>query len=98
MEEVLSEIKKENDLYLLLSRNDENDFDSLVSKKDEFRKKLFKTFEYCIYSEKLERSEINFFKNASKLINDKEFDKLLKKYEYLISLISSIINFRKINE
>ena len=32
MEEVLSEIKKENDLYLLLSRNDENDFDSLVSK------------------------------------------------------------------
>ena len=46
----------------------------------------------------MEILEINFFRNASKLINDKEFDKLLKKYEYLISLISSIINFRKNNE
>ena len=98
MEEAFPELKKEIDLYLLLSRNDENDFDSLVSKKDEFREKLFKKFEYCIYSERLEILEINFFRNASKLINDKEFDKLLKKYEYLISLISSIINFRKINE
>ena len=72
--------------------------DSLVSIKDEVRKKLFETFEYCRYSERLEILEINFFRNASKLINDQEFDKLLKKYKYLISLISSINNFRKINE
>ena len=58
MEEAFPELKKEIDLYLLLSRNDENDFDSLVSKKDEFREKLFKTFEYCIYSERLEILEI----------------------------------------
>ena len=88
-------MEKETDLYLLLSRND---FGSLVSKKGELREKLFKTFEYCRYSEILESLEINFFINASKLINDKEFDKNLKKYEYLISLISSINNFRKINE
>ena len=88
-------------LYLLLSRNDENDendFYSLVSKKSEFREKLFKTFEYCNYSKQLEIEEIIFFKNVSKLINDKEFDKLLKKYDYLISLMSSIKDFRKINE
>ena len=95
MEEALSELKKEIDFYLLLSRKDEKDIHSLVSKKDEFREKLFKTFEYCIYSERLEILEIIFFRNASKLINDKEFDKLLKKYEYLISLISSIINLKK---
>ena len=68
----------------------EINFDSLVIKKDEFREKLFKTFEYCRWSKELEIEEINFFKNASKLIYDKEFDKLLKKYLYLISLLSSI--------
>ena len=78
MEEAFSEIKKEIN------------FDSLVIKKDEFREKLFKTFEYCRWSKELEVEEINFFKNASKLIYDKEFDKLLKKYLYLISLLSSI--------
>ena len=78
MEESLANIVKVND--------------SLVSIKDEVRKELFKTFKYCRYSERLEILEINFFRNASKLINDQEFDKLLKKYEYLISLISSIIN------
>ena len=67
----------------------DNDIYSLVSKKDKFREKLFKTFEYCRYSKNLETLEINFFRNASKLINDPEFDKLLKKYE---DLISSIIN------
>ena len=66
MEEAFSEFKKEIN------------FDLLVIKKDEFREKLFKTFEYCILSKEIEIEEINFFKNASKLINDKEFDKLLK--------------------
>ena len=63
MEESLANIVKVND--------------SLVSIKDEVRKKLFETFNYCRYSEKLEREEISFFRNASKLINDEEFDKLL---------------------
>ena len=78
MEEAFSEFKKKIN------------FDSLVIKKDEFREKLFKTFEYCRWSKEIEIEEINFFKNASKLIYDKEFDKLLKKYLYLISLLSSI--------
>ena len=78
MEEAFSEFKKEIN------------FDSLVIKKDEFREKRFKTFEYCRWSKEIEIEEINFFKNASKLIYDKEFDKLLKKYLYLISLLSSI--------
>ena len=74
------------------------EFDSLVSIKDEARKKLFETFEYCKYSRQLEIEEIIFFRNVSKLIDDKEFDKLLKKYEYLISLMSSTKDFRKINK
>ena len=78
MEEAFSEFEKEIN------------FDLLVIKKDEFREKLFKTFEYCRCSKELEIEEINFFKNASKLIYDKEFDKLLKKYLYLISVLSSI--------
>ena len=74
---------------------------NIVSIKDEVRKKLFekfecciysKTFEYSIYSERLKIEEINFFRNLSRLVNDEEFDKLIKKYEYLNFLISSIIN------
>ena len=91
-------MEKEIDLYLLLSRNDDNDIYSLVGKKDEYREKLFKTFEYCKYSKDLELLEINFFRNASNFIKDKEFDKLFKKYENLILLKSSIINFRKNNK
>ena len=68
---------------------------SLVTKKDEFRKKLFETFEYCKYSKQLEFLEIIFFKNASKLIEDQEFNKLIRKYEDAIDIISSINNFRK---
>ena len=71
---------------------------SLVTKKDEFRKKLFETFEYCKYSKQLEFLEIIFFKNASKLIEDQEFNKLIKKYEDVIDLISLIKRFKKINE
>ena len=70
----------------------------LVNKKDEFRKKLFETFNYCKFSNKLEFLEIIFFNNASKIIEDPEFNKLIKKYEDVIYLISSINNFRKINE
>ena len=68
---------------------------SLVTKKDEFRKKLFETFEYCKYSKQLEFLEIIFFKNASKLIEDQEFNKLIKKYEDVIDLISLIKRFKK---
>ena len=71
---------------------------SLVTKKDEFRKKLFETFEYCKYSKQLEFLEINFFENASRLTDDQEFNKLIKKYQDVIYLISLINNFRKINE
>ena len=71
---------------------------SLVTKKDEFRKKLFETFEYCKYSKQLEFLEIIFLKNASKLIEDQEFNKLIKKYEDVIDLISLIKRFKKINE
>ena len=67
----------------------------LVNKKDEFRKKLFETFNYCKFSSKLEFLEIIFFNNASKIIEDPEFNKLIRKYEDVIYLISSINNFRK---
>ena len=67
----------------------------LVNKKDEIRKKLFETFNYCKFSNQLEFLEIIFFNNASKLIQDPEFNKLIRKYEDVIDLISSINNFRK---
>ena len=72
--------------------------DLLVSKKDEIRKKLFETFDYCKISKQLKILEIIFFKNASKLIDDPEFDKLIKKYEDVIELIFLNINFYKNNE
>ena len=71
---------------------------SLVIKKDEFRKKLFETFNYCRFSNQLEFLEIIFFKNASKLIEDQEFNKLIKKYEDVIDLINLANHFKKINE
>ena len=70
----------------------------LVTKKDEFRKKLFETFEYCKYSKQLEFLEINFFQNASRLIDDQEFNKLIKKYLDEIDLINLANHFKKINE
>ena len=70
----------------------------LVNKKDEFRKKLFETFEYCKYSKQLEFLEINFFQNASRLIDDQEFNKLIKKYLDVIDLINLANHFKKINE
>ena len=72
--------------------------DLLVSKKDEIRKKRFETFDYCKISKQLKILEIIFFKNASKLIDDPEFDKLIKKYEDVIELIFLNINFYKNNE
>ena len=72
--------------------------DLLVSKKDEIRKKLFETFDYCKISKQLKFLEIIFFKNASKLIDDPEFDKLIKKYEDVNELIFLNINFYKNNE
>ena len=72
--------------------------DLLVSKKDEIRKKLFETFDYCKISKQLKFLEIIFFKNASKLIDDPEFDKLIKKYEDVNELLFLNINFYKNNE
>ena len=72
--------------------------ESLISKKDELRKKLFEKYNYCICSRDLEREESNFFERASRIINDKEFDELLKKYEKLSYLIFSIDNFIKNEE
>ena len=77
---------------------EEEYINSLVIKKDEFRKKRFETFNYCRFSKQLEFLEIIFFKNASELIDDQEFNNLIKKYEDLIDLISLIIRFRKIDE
>ena len=71
---------------------------SLVTKKDEFRKKLFETFEYCKWSKQLEFLELNFFDNASRLIDDQEFNKLIKKYLDVIDLINLANHFKKINE
>ena len=71
---------------------------SLVTKKDEFRKKLFETFEYCKWSKQLEFLALIFFKNASRLIDDPEFNKLIKKYEDVIDLIILNRNFCKNNE
>ena len=68
---------------------------SLICKKDELRKKLFEKYNYCICSRDLEREESNFFERASRIINDKEFDELFKKYEKLIYLIYSIDIFIK---
>ena len=67
---------------------------SLVNKKDELRKKLFETIEYCRLKEKLEVLEIIFFNNASRIIEDEEFNKLIKKFEKVIDLISSINNLK----
>ena len=70
----------------------------LVNKKDEFRKKLFETFNYCKFSKQLEFLEIIFFQNASRLIDDQEFNKLIKKYLDVIDLINLANHFKKINE
>ena len=67
---------------------------SLVDIKDEIRKKLFETFDYCKYSEKLEREEINFFRSVSGLIDDKEFDKLLNIYINLLHIRNLFIEIK----
>ena len=81
--------------------------DNIVSIKDEVRKKLFEKFEcsinsesfkFPIFSERLKLEEVSFLGGISMLANNEEFNKLIKKYEYLNFLISSINNFRKINE
>ena len=81
--------------------------DYIVSIKDEVRKELFEKFEcsinsesfkFPIFSERLKLEEVRFLGGISMLANNEEFNKLIKKYEYLNFLISSINNFRKINE
>ena len=54
--------------YIYKKKMEEEYIHSLVIKKDEFRKKLFETFNYCRFSNQLESLQIIFFKNASKLI------------------------------
>ena len=69
---------------------------SLICKKDEIRKKLFEKFNYCKCAEKLEKEESNFFRRASLIFNDEEFEKLRKEHERLCYLTCSIRCF--INE
>ena len=61
---------------------------SLIDIKNEIRKKLYKKFDNCRYSKKLEQEEIKFFKSVLAAIDDKEFDELFKKYDFLIFLLS----------
>ena len=68
---------------------------SLISKKNELRKKIYETIVNCIFFPVLEIEESTFFKRASRIFNDKEFDELFKKYEKLSYLICSIDEFKK---
>ena len=68
---------------------------SLICKKDELRKKLFEKYNYFKCSEKLKREESDFFYNVSIVMEDKEFEKLRRKYEKLRYLISSIDELKK---
>ena len=68
---------------------------SLICKKDELRKKLFEKYNYFKSSEDLRMEESRFFKNVSVLINDKEFEKLRRKYEKLRYLTCSIDELKK---
>ena len=91
MEESLDNLfKKEVSLDKLFKINK-----SLICKKDELRKNLFEKFNYCEFSEALLREEYNFFDKVSSIINDNEFDKLLKKYEKLSHIIYSIDELKK---
>ena len=75
--------------------------DNIASIKDEVQKELFEKFEFSINSKTFKFPifyEVGFFGGVSRLVNDEEFNKLIKKYEYSNFLISSINNFRKINE
>ena len=85
----------EEDFYSLVTRNNDNDIYSLAEKKDDLRKKLFEKFDYCKYSKDLENKEIKFFIESSKLMDDKEFDKVLNKYLKLLTLKNFIIDLRK---
>ena len=68
---------------------------SLISKKNELRKKIYEAIVNCIFSPDLEIEESTFFKRASIIFNDKEFDEILKKYEKLSHLICSINLFNQ---
>ena len=68
---------------------------SLICKKDELRKKRFEKYNYFKSSEYLRREESQFFKNVSVLNDDKEFEKLRKKYEKLRYLTCSIDELKK---
>ena len=72
------------------------DNSQLIDIKDEIRKKLFKTFDYCKFSKKLEREEINFFKKIQGLIDDIEFDKLVDIYIYLIDVKDKFNDFKRL--
>ena len=69
--------------------------ESLICKKDQLRKKLLEKYNYYKISEELKMRESDFFRNISQLINDKEFEKLRRKYEKLRYLISSIDELKK---
>ena len=59
--------------------------ETLISKKDEIRKKLF---EKCINSfEDISMEDSSFFYNISRKMKDKEYENLRIKYEKLKDLI-----------
>ena len=64
--------------------------ESLICKKEELRKKLFEKYIYFLSSGNLEMNESRFFNDASRIVKDKEFEKLRIKYEKLSHLTSSI--------
>ena len=64
---------------------------SLISKKDELRKKLFEKYIYFKCSDCIRmQEESDFFSRFSRIINDEEFEKLRRKYEKIIYIIYSI--------
>ena len=67
--------------------------ETLISKKDEIRKKLF---EKCINSfEDISMEDSCYFNNISRKMKDKEYENLRIKYEKLKNLINYINQLEK---
>ena len=66
---------------------------TLISKKEEIRKKLFE--KYINSSEELGIEDSCFFNSISRKMNDKDYENLRDKYEKLNSLIYHISDLEK---
>ena len=69
--------------------------ESLFDEKEKLRKDIFEKYNYFKSSKDLRMEESVFFKNVSLLINDKEFEKIRRRYEKLCYLLSSINELQK---